>query len=252
MIDDVESDDDGAGSELEAGALTLTTPPIAKRVAITAVAAAGPQLPSPPPPAAAIVPGTMAVGDCLFGVTATGEPLGRSHWLADSSICGDLVMALPSSVLIASRTAQGGGVAVDMAQFLDAIMEGTAKMIGYPGIAEAAAIPVWAVSRLFGTFPVMRSIYDEAMDQAVILVEAAAVRAATGGKVTNTRKVNKRKDGADGPVTESTTETLEKEILPDPMLSKLILTSRMKNRYKEEGGVRQAVQINILGAEAAL
>ena len=61
----------------------------------------------------ALVPaGSMAVGDCRFGVKATGEPLRKAHWLADSSVCGDLVMALPSSVLIAGRTAEAGGVAV--------------------------------------------------------------------------------------------------------------------------------------------
>ena len=244
MIDDTESDDDLVSED---DAASMPVPPILKPA--SAVVA---EVSQPSALPAAATSGTMAVGECLFGVTATGEPLGRSHWLSDSSICGDLVMALPSSVLIAARIRAGGGVAVDMAQFLDAVMKGTAKMIGYPGIAEAAAIPIWAVSRLFGTFPVMRAIYDEAMDQAVMLVEAAAVRAATGCKVTNTRKVSKSKVGADGVSSESTTETLEKEVLPDPMLSKLILTSRMKNRYKDEGGVRQAVQINILGAEAAL
>ena len=243
MTDEVEIED---GSDADDCDGCVTLPVVAKTADVVTTT------PDDRPPAETTVPGTMAVGECRFGVTACGEPLGRSHWLADSSICGDLVMALPSSVLIASRTQSGGGVAVDMAQFLDAVMEGTAKMIGYPGIAEAAAIPIWAVSRLFGTFPVMRAIYDEAMDQAVMLVEAAAIKAATGGKVTNTRKVTKSKTGINGPSTESTTETLVKDMLPDPMLSKLILTSRMKNRYKDEGGLRQAVQINILGAEARL
>jgi hypothetical protein len=45
--------------------------------------------------------GAMAIGEMKFGITCTGEPIGRSHWLADSAVCGDLVMALPSSVLIA-------------------------------------------------------------------------------------------------------------------------------------------------------
>ena len=237
--------------EIEDAEVLDAPPPVseaeAPRTEARAEAVAAPAAPPPEPR-----DGVMAVGDSRFGVTCCGEPLGRSHWLADSSVCGDLVMALPSAVLIASRTRQGGGVAVDMAQFLDAVMEGTAKMVGYPGIAEAAALPVWAVSRLFGTFPVMRAIYDEAMDQAVMLVEAAAVRAAAGGKVTNTRKVVKSKETPEGHSSESTTETLEKEVLPDPTLSKLILTSRMKGRYKEEGAVRQAVQINIMGAEAAL
>ena len=195
--------------------------------------------------------GVMAVGDCRFGVTCTGEPIGRTHWLADSSVCGDFVMALPSSVLIASRVGTGG-VAVDVAMFLDAVMEGTARFKGLQGIAEAASLPVWAVSRLFGTFPVLRQVYDEAIDQAVMLVEAAAVKAAIGVTVTNRRKVTKSKQTPEGHTSESTTETLEKDVLPDPTLSKLILTSRMKGRYKEEGGVRQAVQINIVGAEAAL
>ena len=242
MTDDSESDD---GLVSEDDVVPMPVPPILKPA--SAVVAADLQ-PSPD----AVTAGTMAVGECLFGVTATGEPLGRSHWLADSSICGDLVMALPSAVLIASRTQQGGGVAVDIAQFLDAVMEGAAKLIGYPGIAEAAAIPVWAVSRLFGTFPVMQAVYNEAMDQAVMLVEAASIKAAIGGKVKNVRRVEKNRSTPEGQSSESTTETLEKEVLPDPTLSKLILTSRMKGRYKEEGAVRQAVQINIMSAEAGL
>lgn len=196
--------------------------------------------------------GVMAVGDIRFGVTCTGEPVGKSHYLADSSTCGDMVMALPSSVLVAARTVVGGGVAVDMAMFLDAVIEGVALFRGYAGIAEIASLPVWAVSRLFGTFPVLQAVYNEAMDQAVLLVEAANMRAACGVRITNTRKVTKSKDTPEGHTSESTTETLEKDVLPDPTLSKLILTSRMKGRYKEEGGVKQAVQINILGAEARL
>ena len=225
--------------------VALPTPPTAAVVVATA--------PDPKPPAAEAEPvGVMAVGDIRFGVTCTGEPLGRTHYLADSSTCGDMVMALPSSVLVAARTVVGGGVAVDMAMFLDAVIEGVSRFRAYAGIAEVASLPVWAVSRLFGTFPVLQAVYNEAMDQAVLLVEAANMRAACGVRITNTRKVTKSKDTPEGHTSESTTETLEKDVLPDPTLSKLILTSRMKGRYKDEGGVRQAVQINILGAEARL
>ena len=70
---------------------------------------------------------SMAVGEVRFGVTCTGEPIGRRHYLADSATCGDMVMALPSSVLIAGRTKEAGGVAVDMCMFLDAVIEGVAK-----------------------------------------------------------------------------------------------------------------------------
>ena len=225
--------------------VALPTPPTA------AVVVAAPD-PKPVAEAEAEPAGVMAVGDIRFGVTCTGEPLGRTHYLADSSTCGDMVMALPSSVLVAARTVVGGGVAVDMAMFLDAVIEGVSRFRAYAGIAEVASLPVWAVSRLFGTFPVLQAVYNEAMDQAVLLVEAANMRAACGVRITNTRKVTKSKDTPEGHTSESTTETLEKDVLPDPTLSKLILTSRMKGRYKDEGGVRQAVQINIVGAEAAL
>ena len=225
--------------------VALPTPPTA------AVVVAAPD-PKPVAEAEAEPVGVMAVGDIRFGVTCTGEPLGRTHYLADSSTCGDMVMALPSSVLVAARTVVGGGVAVDMAMFLDAVIEGVSMFRAYAGIAEVASLPVWAVSRLFGTFPVLQAVYNEAMDQAVLLVEAANMRAACGVRITNTRKVTKSKDTPEGHTSESTTETLEKDVLPDPTLSKLILTSRMKGRYKDEGGVRQAVQINIVGAEAAL
>ena len=29
--------------------------------------------------------GAMAIGEMKFGITCTGEPVGRSHWLADSA-----------------------------------------------------------------------------------------------------------------------------------------------------------------------
>lgn len=190
-------------------------------------------------------------GDTRFGVTATGAPLGLAHWLADSSICGDMVMSLPSSVLIAERTA-GGGTAVDMSVFLDAIIEGAAKLEGLAGISSAASLPVWAVSRLFGTFPVLQSVYSEALDQAVLTVEAAAFRAAIGMKAKIKRSFVKSKNTPEGKTTERSQETTEKTLAPDPTLSKLILTSRMKGRYVAEEGVKQAVQINILPAEARL
>lgn len=191
-------------------------------------------------------------GETLFGVTASGDALGRAHWLADSSISGDLVMGLPSSVLIAARTEAGGGVAVDMAVFLDAIIEGAAKLEGLAGVASASSLPLWAVSRMFGTFPVLYAVFSEALDQTVYAIEGAAYKAALGQKVVNTRTVRKFKRGIEGNSSETTTETLEKEIPVDPALSKMILTSRMKGRYKDEGNVKQAVQINIIGAEARL
>ena len=194
----------------------------------------------------------MAVGEIRFGVTATGEPIGKSHWLADSSVCGDLVMALPSSVLIAGRTEQAGGVAVDMSLFLDAVIEGTGRLLGIAGIAESASLPAWAVSRLFGTFPALRQVYDEAMDQAAMAVEAAAFKAAIGMNVKCRRTFKKDKRTPDGHFSESSDEEIEKYIPPDPTLSRAILTSRMKGRYKNEGESRQAVQINIMGPEANL
>ena len=65
--------------------------------------------------------GSMSLGEMRFGITCTGEPIGTSHWLSDSSVCGDMVMALPSSVMIAGRSKEAGGVAVDMNMFLDSI-----------------------------------------------------------------------------------------------------------------------------------
>jgi len=202
--------------------------------------------------AAAVPKGAMAPGDVRFGVTCTGVPIGTSHWLADSAVCGDMVMALPSSVLIAGRSKEAGGVAVDMSLFLDAIIEGAAKLEGLDGVAAAAALPKWAVSRLFGTFGVLIDVYHEAVDQAVLTVEAAAMKAAIGMKVQNTRKLSRIRETPEGSFHEETEETTDKHILPDPALSKLILTSRMKGRYKDEGGMKQAIQINISGAEARL
>ena len=196
---------------------------------------------------------SMAVGEVRFGITCTGEPIGHSHYLADSMTCGDMVMALPSSVLIAGRTKESGGVAVDMGMFLDAVIEGTAKFKAYEGIAEASSLPVWAVCRLFGTFSVLQAVYDEAMDQAVLMVEAAGMKAAIGMNVKNQRSFRKTKIGTDGLKTVDTAdETIEKYIPPDPTLSKLILTSRRRGRYKDEGGMKQAIQINISAAEANL
>lgn len=197
--------------------------------------------------------GTMAIGDVKFGITCTGEPVGRSHWLADSAVCGDLVMALPSSVLIAGRTKEASGVAVDMGVFLDAIVEGASRLCGIPGIVEASGLPAWSVSRLMGTFPALMQVYHETIDQAVLLVEAAAIKASIGMRVTNRREHTKNKS-IGGKVVESdkSVETLDREIPPDPSLSRFILTNRMKSRYKDDGDVKQAVQINIMGAEADL
>lgn len=199
---------------------------------------------------AAVTDSEMKIGESRFGVTCTGNPVGRSHWLADSSACGDLVMALPSSVLIAARTTVGGGVAVDMGVLLDSIVEGVGKFNGYAGVAEAASLPLWSVCRLMGTFPVLKQVFSDCMDEAVVIVEGAAWKAAIGSTVKNERKMSKVRRTPEGSFAERSTETLTKHIPPDPALSKLILTSRMKGRYKDEGGMRQAVQINISAAEA--
>jgi hypothetical protein len=193
--------------------------------------------------------GAMQIGECKFGVTCTGEPLSSTHWLADSAVCGDMVMALPSSVLVAGRTKQAKGVAVDMAIFLDSVLEGAARLKGMDGIIEASRLPGWAVARLMGTFPAIHLVYNEAMDQVPMAVEAAAMKAAIGMKVTNTR--HRVKTNADG-TTEVNEEVLKKEIAPDPALSKFILSNRMKSRYNDDGEVKQAVQINLIGAEADL
>ena len=128
-----------------------------------------PVLPAPPQ-------GSMSLGEVRFGITCTGEPIGTSHWLSDSSVCGDMVMALPSSVMIAGRSKEAGGVAVDMNMFLDSVIEGAGRLAGLAGIAEAASLPAWAVSRLMGTFPALMSVYHEAVDQAILMVEAAAIK----------------------------------------------------------------------------
>ena len=212
------------------------------------------QVPQPPqdpqPPVLPDLPqGSMSLGEVRFGITCTGEPIGTSHWLSDSSVCGDMVMALPSSVMIAGRSKEAGGVAVDMNMFLDSVIEGAGRLAGLAGIAEAASLPAWAVSRLMGTFPALMSVYHEAVDQSILMVEAAAIKAAIGMKLTNTRKVVKTdEDGRKS----STSETLEREIMPDPALSKFLLTNRMKSRYKDTEDVKQAVQINIYGPEADL
>lgn len=195
----------------------------------------------------------MKEGETRFGVTCTDGPIGSSHWLADSSVCGDLVMALPASVLVLGRTKSAGSIAVDMKIFLDAIVESAAKLCGLDGISEASAMPRWAVARLFGTFPVLRQVYDDAMDQAVMAVEAAAYKAAIGMQAQHVRRVRKSKTDPDGgEAVEETVETLDKTLAPDPALSKLILTSRMRGRYKDEGAGTQAVQINVIGPEANL
>lgn len=193
--------------------------------------------------------GSMSLGEMRFGITCTGEPIGTSHWLSDSSVCGDMVMALPSSVMIAGRSKEAGGVAVDMNMFLDSVIEGAGRLAGLAGISEAASLPAWAVSRLMGTFPALMSVYHEAIDQSILMVEAAAIKAAIGMKITNTRRLVKT--GEDGRKT-TTLEKLDKHIMPDPALSKLLLTNRMKSRYKDTEDVKQAVQINVYGPEADL
>ena len=45
---------------------------------------------------------------------------------------------------------------------------------------------------------------------------------------------------------------IDADLPPDPTLSKTILTSRMKGRYKDEARSNQAVIINISGPEANL
>jgi len=192
--------------------------------------------------------GAMEKGDIKFGITCTGTPIMDGHWLTDSSVCGDMVMALPSSVLVAGRGAQGG-VAVDMFLFLDAIIEGAATFTAVDGVAQAASLPRWAVSRMMGSFPALGAVYNEAMDEAVLTIEAAAYKASTFRTSTNTRKMIKSKAGKP---TEVHRETLTKEVGPDAALSKMILASRMKSKYKDEGDVQQAVVLNLFGAEADL
>ncbi len=193
--------------------------------------------------------GSMSLGEMRFGITCTGEPIGTSHWLSDSSVCGDMVMALPSSVMIAGRSKEAGGVAVDMNMFLDSVIEGAGRLAGLAGISEAASLPAWAVSRLMGTVPALMSVYHEAIDQSILMVEAAAIKAAIGMKVTNTRRLVKT--GEDGRKM-TTLEKQDKHIMPDPALSKLLLTNRMKSRYNDTEDVKQAVQINVYGPEADL
>ena len=198
--------------------------------------------------------GAMAIGECRFGITATDEPIGDGHWMCDSSTCGDLIAALPSAVLIAGKTADAGGVAVDMARFIDCVIEGAARLDGIQGIVEASGHPAWAVNRIMGTFPALMIAYEEGIDKAILTVEAAAIKAAIGMKQTQTRRRMKIVKDEQGRTTgsESSTDTMEKDLMPDPALAKLLLTSRMKHRYRDDGGVQQAVQINIMGAEANL
>ncbi len=198
--------------------------------------------------------GAMAVGDSRFGITATGEPIGHSHWLCDSSLHGDLIAALPSTVLVAGKTAEAGGVAVDMCRFIDSVIEGAGRLEGIQGIVEASGHPAWAVNRVMGTFPVLMSAYEDGIDKTILTVEAAAIKAAIGMKQVQTRRRMKITKDEQGRTTgsESATDTIEKDMMPDPALAKHLLTNRMKHRYKDDGGVQQAVQINIIGPEANL
>ncbi len=190
----------------------------------------------------------MDIGQTRFGITCTGGPIMNDHWLTDNSVCGDQVMALPSSVLVAGRSKQAGGVAVDMLLFLDSIIEGAGKLQGIPGIVEASTLPAWCVARLMGSFPALMSVYNEALKQSELAIEAAAMKAAIGMKVTNSRRLVKDKNGEK----EVSEEVLVKELAPDAALSKFILANRMKERYKDDNDVKQAVQINLIGAEADL
>ena len=190
----------------------------------------------------------MDIGQTRFGITCTGEPIMNDHWLTDNSVCGDQIMALPSSVLVAGRSKQAGGVAVDMLLFLDSIIEGAGKLQGIPGIVEASTLPAWCVARLMGSFPALMSVYNEALKQSELAIEAAAMKAAIGMKVTNSRRLVKDKNGEK----EVSEEVLVKELAPDAALSKFILANRMKERYKDDNDVKQAVQINLIGAEADL
>jgi len=194
------------------------------------------------------VNGAMKEGDVKFGITCTGTPIMNEHWLTDSSVCGDMVMALPSSVLVAGRGAQVG-VAIDMFLFLDAIIEGAATFTAVDGVSEAASLPRWAVSRMMGSFPALGAVYDEAMDEAVRTIEAAAYKASTFRTTTNTRKMIKSKNGKP---TEVHRETLVKEVGPDAALTKLILTSRLQSKYKEDAQAQQAVVLNLFGGERDL
>lgn len=190
------------------------------------------------------------VGKVIGGVTITGKPLGTSTWVADASASGDLVAALPESVLVEARSGTSG-VAVDLRKFLDDLPSAAGKFEGVKGIALATRYPVWVVTRLFSVFPVLQNVYYEAMDLAVMEVEGAAFRAAIGVKLKTERRFKKKmRDPMTGKEVEQTVEEVtEKDAPPDPTLSRLILTSRMKNRYKDNGGQKQAVVINITGAE---
>ena len=195
--------------------------------------------------------GSMSLGEMRFGITCTGEPI-RHFTLAVRLFCmwgyghGSSVL---SNDCWAKQRGGRGGVAVDMNMFLDSVIEGAGRLAGLAGISEAASLPAWAVSRLMGTFPALMSVYHEAIDQSILMVEAAAIKAAIGMKLTNTRKVTKTdEDGRKS----STSETLNREIMPDPALSKLLLTNRMKSRYNDTEDVKQAVQINVYGPEADL
>jgi hypothetical protein len=215
------------------------------------MAVAVPQHASPVAPQIPV--GGMAIGDVRYGITCTGAPIGTSHYLCDSMSCGDLVMALPSSVLVAGRTKEAGGVAVDMGVFLDGVVEGAARLGGIPGIIEAVGLPAWAVTRMLGTFPALMAVYSESMDLAAHTIEAAVFKASIGMNVKHKRKlVRDSKGGRFGDEHEESEEDLEKQLPPDPSLSKFILTNRMKSRYKEADGVKQAVQVNINGVMANL
>jgi len=204
-------------------------------------------------PAATADP-ALPEGSSRFGITATAGPLGASHYLCDSAVCGDLVAALPASVLVAGRSDAAGGYAVDMSVFLDALMEGAAKLKGREGIAEAASLPMWVVCRMLGTFPVLEVLLGEAMDALKYEVEAALVKAAIGVDVVHKRSRSRKSVNPKGELveTERTEDVLEKAAVMDVAAAKYFLTNRMKERYKDDGGQKQAVQINFIGPEADL
>lgn len=198
--------------------------------------------------------GAMAEGEVRFGIVATSPPLGNGHWLCDHSTCGDLIAALPATLLVKGRTPEAGGVAVDMAAFLDDVVAGAGRLEGIKGIVEETGLPQWAVSRIIGTFPAIKIAYNEAIDITMLEVEAAAIKAATGITIKQKRtRTKKQLDHKGGVVSkEEAEENFEKYFPPDTGISKFLLASRMKDRYKEETGVQQAVQINIIGPEADL
>ena len=201
--------------------------------------------------------GAMREGETRFGIIAIEGPMGigvDAHYMTDSSVCGDMIAALPRSVLVKGRTAEAGGVSVDIGTFIDDVIEGAGRLEGVKGIVEASGLPHWAVARLLGTFPVLKIVYDEALNEMMLAVEAAAVKAATGMSIkVNKTRTKKQLDHKGMLVGEEVSEEdSERYFPPDAGMAKFLLANRMKNRYKDDGGIQQAVQINIVGPAADL